>query len=141
MEKISLWNLIIGFLVIFFAACAGPFLALDATKSFIHDPGHLQSWTFTLMASAHGHTNLFGILHCLFGLSFPYSAVSKKHKYLQTIGLSCGTFSMSVLMVFRASGSPVEGFDVPGLLTGVLLSFALLAIGSHCLGLMLKLRH
>ena len=138
MPRLSVLNMLIGFSLIFFAAAGGPFLAFDATDAFIHDPTIISSWLFTLLSSAHGHTNLFGMLHVLFALSMPYSTLSPRVKKLQTVGFGLGSFGMSVLMVIRANMGPVAGYDLLGLFTGVCLSAALAAIGVHCYGLAMK---
>ena len=138
MPRLSVLNMLIGFSLIFFAAAGGPFLAFDATDAFIHDPSIMDSWLFTLLTSAHGHTNLFGMLHVLFAFSMPYSLLNVRLKKLQTIGIGMGSFWMSVLMILRANLGPVAGYDLLGVFTGVCLSAALAAIGLHCYGLAMK---
>ena len=130
--------MLIGFSLIFFAAAGGPFLAFDATDSFIHDPSIMSSWLFTLLSSAHGHTNLFGMLHVLFALSMPYSRLSLVFKKIQTLGFGLGSFAMSALMIIRANMGPVAGYDFLGICTGLCLSASLAAIALHCYGLAMK---
>lgn len=131
--------MLIGFAAIFLAACAGTFLAFDATEAFIHDKSILSSWTFTLLSSAHAHTNLFGMIHILFGLTLPYAQISKKIQILQTYGLSAGTFAMSVLMFIRAFEQPFLGYDILGICMGISLSAFLLSLGVHCYSLARKI--
>lgn len=138
MPRLSILNMLIGFCLIFFAAAGGPFLAFDATDAFIHDPSIMSSWLFTLLSSAHGHTNLFGMLHILFALTIPYSSLSSKFKKIQTVGMCLGSFGMSVLMVLRANLGPVAEYDFLGGFTGLCLSASLMAIGMHCYGLAMK---
>lgn len=139
MPRLSLLNMLIGFTLIFFAAAGGPFLAFDATDAFLHDPSIMSSWLFTLLASAHGHTNLFGMLHILFALSMPYSTFTLKIKKLQTLGFGLGSFAMSVLMFLRAKMGPVADYDLLGVCTGICLTASLIAIGFHCYGIAMKL--
>lgn len=141
MNRIGQINMIIGFVIIFIAAAGGSFLAQDITNSFVRDQEHLNSWELTLLTSAHGHTNLFGFLHILYGLTIPYSAMSKKFKNLQTCGIFAGSLSMSLGMFFNAIYGPNEGIGFLSILLGTGLSLALIAIGTHAIGLFLKLRH
>lgn len=135
MPRISILNMLIGFLAIFFAASAGSFIAFDTTEAFLKDPKLLDSWQLLTYRSAHGHTNLFGIIHILFALTLPYSKLSPRSKKIQSIGIAAGTFAMAVLMLVRAKIGPVDGIDVLDIAIGGCLSMALVAIGSHCYGL------
>ena len=141
MPRLALFNLVVGFSLVFFAACSGAFLALSTTRAFIQDPRELSSWSHTLLVSAHGHTSLFGILHCLFGLSLPYSSLPLRLKKMQSAGLFAGAVAMSLMLIYRAASLPQPGFEIPGAITGTLLSAALVALGSHAVGLAIKLWH
>lgn len=140
MTKISLLNLIFGFFVISVAAMAGSFLALDTARAFIYDKSILESWSIIIQQSAHGHTNMFGMLHIMLGLTLPYSLLSLKTKAIQSFGLGLGTVAMSFLMMLRSEYKPEVGsFDVLGFIIGAFLSVALLALLLHVYGLLLKL--
>ena len=142
MSRVSIYNFIFGFSAIFFAAVFGAFLAFDATDTLTRAPLEMLRWENTLARSAHGHTNLFGLLHIAFGLTFPFSVFSNKSKVLQSIFLGCGTFAMGPLMILRSRlGLPI-GTDFLGGIIGLCLSLALVAILMQIIGLSLKtLRH
>jgi len=137
MNRIGVINMMIGFVVLFLAAAGGGFVASDLTTGFLRDPEILTSWQTTLLASSHGHTNLFAMVHILLGLSLPYSALSLKIKKLQTFGLLAGTLAMGPGMMYRAFEGPTETLDFSGLLVGIGLSAALLTLISHSAGLYL----
>ncbi|RZA13013.1 MAG: hypothetical protein EOP10_30445 [Proteobacteria bacterium] len=135
MPRISLLNMAIGFSVLFLAACAGAFVSFDMTEAFLKDTTQLHNWQATLLASAHGHTNLFAMLHILLGLTFPYSSLSNRIKAWQTGGLFAGVIAMGPLMMIRASYGPSASLEGMGLLIGALLSLALLTLASHAAAL------
>lgn len=139
MPRLGLLNMVIGFFTLFVAACAGAFISFDMTQFFLKDPAQLDSWQLTLMKSAHGHTNLFGILHIVFGLTLPYSPFPSKIKIAQTCGFFAGVLSMGPLMMIRAYLGPTDSLEGIGLLIGAGLSLALLALSSHAAGLLFKL--
>ncbi len=139
MPRLALVNILIGFVTLFFAACAGSFISVEMTKGFVHDPMLLNSWQLTLMRSAHGHTNLFAIIHVIMGLTLPYSTLSLRVKRWQTFGLLLGTLAMSIGMMFRSWGIPNEGLDAGQVIVGVMLSCALAAMGVHAVGIGKKL--
>ena len=139
MPRIALFNMMFGFGVLFFAAAAGVFLSQDITSSIIHDEKYLTSWVYILKRSAHAHTNLFGMLHVLFGLTLPYSELSSRCKYYQTIGLVCGTVAMAVGLLLQAWQGPKDSiYDLIGLFMGLLLGAALLTLISHASGIYMK---
>lgn len=140
MAKIGITNMFLGFCIIFLAASAGSFVANDIAYKFIREKSLLDTWSSLMMKSAHGHTNLFGILHICFGLTMPYSNVNKRGKLIQTIGLGMGTFAMSGLMFLRGIMIPNQEFDYLGVIIGICLSAALVSIASHAFGLLLKIR-
>jgi hypothetical protein len=130
--------MILGFAIIFFAALGGVFNAFDMTTAFLKDPEQLRTWEMTLLNSAHGHTNLFGILHILFGLTLTYSTWSPRAKFHQTWMLFCGAFAMGPLMIFRGLAGPSYSFDALGSVMGVCLSLSMTALALHILGLLSK---
>lgn len=138
MQRIGILNMFIGFTLIFVAASAGAFVAVDATHRFL-DGTTVASWRDMLQASAHGHTSLFGLIHILFGLTIPYSTLSLGLKKIQTGGILCGALAMGPMMMIRAALGPTPTFEWNGLLIGALLSFALFAIAGHAYGLLTKL--
>ncbi|MFW7380166.1 MAG: hypothetical protein ACOH5I_15235 [Oligoflexus sp.] len=137
MNRIGVYNMLIGFVVLFLAAAGGAFIASDLTTGFLRDPEILSSWQTTLLTSAHGHTNLFAMIHILFGLSLPYSKLPLKVKHWQTFGLLAGTIAMGPGMMYRAFKGPTETLDISGLLVGLGLSAALITLISHSAGLYL----
>jgi hypothetical protein len=139
MPKIGIANILIGFIVIVIASCGGFFLATDADKAFLIDKNILSSWQYTLFKSAHGHFNLFGMLHILMGLSLPYSLLSRRWKILQSCGLFLGTFTMGALLVLRGYTEISGGLDLLGIIIGINLMAAVCALIIHCYGLALKL--
>lgn len=131
MPRIALINMVIGFSVIALAAAGGAFIANDLTRAFLQDIALLNSWDHTVLRSAHGHTNLFGLLHIAFGLTIPYSVLQGRYLLLQTIGLLAGTVAMGPGLIVRSMSLPSGDQDFLGLALGALLSFALLALISH----------
>ena len=106
MSKIALFNMAFGFAVIAFAAAAGGFIAWDINQIALEGGKEIKEWTMMLRQSAHGHTNLFGMLHILFGLTLPYSYFSLKTKKRQTTGLILGTIAVSVGMFLQSYKGP-----------------------------------
>ncbi len=141
MPQISLLNMAFGFFVIFVAACLGTFLVNDITQAQVVGSHWDQSWQALLYRSAHGHTNLFGMLHILLGITFPYSALSPRMKVFQTIGLFLGTIAMSFLLFLKSFLPPRLEVDVLSCFIGVFLSLALVAIGMQFVGLLLRIRY
>ncbi len=140
MPRIALINMTLGFFIVATAACCGAFLATDITTNFISDPEQVNSWRSLLEKSAHGHTNLFGILHIVFGLTIPYSQLSLKMKKLQTAGLLAGTIAMSVGLFIMAALEPSTDVNFMGIMLGTFLSCSLASIFSHGYGLLMKTR-
>ncbi len=139
MSRLSILNMALGFFVLFFAACAGAFVAFDMTQAFLHDLKQLNTWEMTLLQSAHGHSNLFGILHIVLGLTLPYSPLTARWKHIQTLGLFGGVLAMGPGMIMRALAGPSEFFAALRLSIGVGLSMALVSIGTHAAALFYKL--
>jgi hypothetical protein len=138
MPRLNILNMAIGFTVLFFAACAGAFVSFDMTEAFLKDASLLHSWRATLEASAHGHTNLFAMLHILLGLTLSYSPLSQRMKALQTAGLFAGVIAMGPLMMIRASYGPSASLEGMGLMIGVLLSLALVTLATHAAALIYR---
>lgn len=139
MPRLALLNMALGFLILFLAASAGAFVSFDMTQAFLHDAKQLHSWQSTLLQSSHGHTNLFGILHILFGLTLPYSPLAARWKVLQTGGFALGVLAMGPLLMLRAYGGVSDSFDALGLTIGLGLSAALASLATHMAALFLKL--
>lgn len=139
MPRVAILNMLIGFVVLSLAAAAGSFVATEATEAILKDPTLLNTWGQILRRSAHGHTNLFAMTHILFGLTLPYSGLSSHLKKWQTIGLLCGTIAMSAGMYSQSLGAGSLDASAGSVIVGILLSAALLAIGSHAFGLSIRL--
>ncbi len=138
MPRLGLLNMALGFTVLFFAACAGAFVSFDLTEAYLRDVTQLHTWRTTLLSSAHGHSNLFGLLHIAFGLTLPYSPLEARWKALQTGGLFGGVVAMGPLMMIRSAYGPSESLEGVGLLIGALLSLALLTLASHASALIYR---
>ena len=142
MPRIALVNMIIGFAVLTCTVLAGAFLVSAINDGYLHDRSILESWSHLLQKSAHGHSNLFGILHVVFGLTLPYSVYTQRIKIWQTAGLSLGTFAMGPLLVVRSILGPTIDVDMLGVVVGSFLSLSLISLASHTVGMTLKfLRH
>lgn len=139
MSRLAQFNLTFGFFILFLAAAAGAFIADDMTAGYLKDKALLETWALLLSKSAHGHTNLFALIHIAFGLTMGHSVFSSKVKLLQTVGLVLGTAAMAILMLVRAKLGPTESMDLVGLAIGALLSCALAALASHAAGLAAKM--
>lgn len=139
MARLAIVNMLLGFILVSFAAAAGSFIANDITLAYLRDQAALSSWQLNLERSAHGHTTLFGLVHIALGLTMPYARLRAKIQLLQTIGLSAGSLTMAGLMLVRAAMGPPPGADFLGVLIGIGLSGALLALVAQALGLGLRL--
>lgn len=139
MPQLAIVNMFIGFLVIFISASAGSFIAFDLTEAFVKNQEFLLSWELILKRSAHGHFNLFGLIHIVFGLTLSYSKLPNKVKKLQTLALGMGTLAMGPGLLLRAHQGPSLELDVLAVVVGTCACFALLAIVSHAFGLYVKL--
>ena len=139
MSRLALLNMFSGFVVLSLVAAAGSFLATELTEGYLLDPGALESWRLLISKSSHGHTNLFAMIHILFGLTLPYSGLSTRFKVAQTVGLSLGTLAMGPVMMLRAYVGPTNKIDLVEVCLGAMLSAALLALAAHAAGLALRL--
>ncbi len=138
MPRLAIANMMIGFVILFLAACAGAFRAFDLTEAFIKDQELLGQWEMVLLNSAHGHTNMFAMIQILFGLTMPWSRLSLRWKQWQTFSITSGAFAMGPLMMIRASMGPEESTHPIAILIGVFLSLSLAAIATHGGGLAAK---
>lgn len=139
MSSLAIIHLVTGFLSVFISACAGIFLATDLTEAFAQDISLIGTWNTTLLISAHSHTNQFGILHVLFGLSEHWNVLPKFVRRFQLIGLCLGSIAMSILMALKSFQSPSVNWDLIGAASGFCLSMALISIGLHTFGIALRL--
>ncbi len=121
-----------GFLIIFISAMAGVFLVSDIELAFMKDKDLLLSWMHILQKTSHGHFNLFGMLHILFGLTLPYARHEKKLTLFLTACLVLGSLAMGPCLLiksFLANESLMRtSLDY---LVGGFLSLSLIAIGCH----------
>ncbi len=139
MSRLGLLNILSGFTVLFLSASAGAFLANDITAAFIADKELLDTWQMTLLRSAHGHFNLFGILQILLGLTLPYSPWNLTVKKSQTVGLFLATLAIGPGLMIRAYTKPSVDLDLTAILVGLFLSLGLLTLLSHAAGIGYKL--
>ena len=102
MRRIAILNFVIGFSLIFVAACGGAFVALRSTESYIHGAA-AAPWELVLQASSHGHTNLFGMIHIMLGITMPYCRATMMVDRLKTFCLSAGSFAMGPGMLWPNS--------------------------------------
>lgn len=130
--------MIIGFLVIFFSASAGPFLSYYVLDGFILDEKILSSWELWLLRSAHAHTALFGLLQVVFGLTLPYSRISNSFKNWQTIGITCGILAMAIVLPLKSFIIPSNEIHIIDIVFGTLISLFYLAIATHVMGLVMR---
>ncbi len=139
MPRLSILNMALGFTVLFLAASGGAFVSFDMTQAYLRDISQLHTWEMDLMKSAHGHSNLFGILHIVLGLTLPYSPLPTKWKKLQTLFLFAGVLAMGPGMMLRAMAGPSDSFDPLGLCIGAGLSLSLACLGTHAAALFYRL--
>ena len=138
MRRIAILNMAIGFLLVFVAACGGVFVALNSTEAHLQG-AQIPTWRLLLQASSHGHTNLFGVIHVLVGLTMSYCRSSFFLDKLKTAGLLAGSIAMGPLLLFRAASGPSVSNDSLGIVIGTCLVLALTAILAHMLGLFSRL--
>lgn len=136
MPRVALLNMVIGFTVLFFAAAAGSVIGFNITDAYLFNRDYLDTWQLLMQRSAHGHTNLFGMLHIILGLTMPYAGWSPRIRAMQTAGLASGVIAMGPVMALRSFAGPSDKLDFWTILMGVLLTFALLSIGTQAAGLL-----
>ena len=139
MPRYGILNMAIGFAVLLLAAAGGSFVAFDLTEGFLKDPSILSSWQTALLQSAHGHTNMFGMIHILVGLTLPYTKLPPKWQLAETLGFLAGTLAMGPGMMLRAYGGPSDSLDITGLIVGTGLSLSMIALGLHSSALFKRL--
>ncbi len=143
MPRVALFNMLIGFILILISAMAGTFIAQDLTQAYLNDPesqlAMLHNWQTTILKSAHGHINLFGMLHILFGLTIPYSILSKKIKIFQTLGFISASLSMSIGMLIKSQTGPQLDMGICDVLMGISFSLLFIAIAGHAFGIWCKM--
>ncbi len=139
MPRIALWNLFFGFTVICLAAASGAIVANDMSNAFVDtiQTGRdaTRDWTLTLQGSAHGHVNLFGMLHIALGLTMPYARQTPRMRVLITAGLTLGSIAMGPLMIWRSLLQPVRDIEANGIMIGIFLCLSLAALLIHSAGL------
>lgn len=139
MPRIAIWNLFFGFALICLAAASGAIVANDMSNAFVDTiqtgRSATQDWTLTLQGSAHGHVNLFGVLHIALGLTMPYARQTQRLRMLITTGLTGGSIAMGPLMIWRSLLQPVREIEASGILIGIFLSLSLAALLIHTAGL------
>ena len=131
MSKIALFNIGFGFAIVAIAAAGGAFISFDIATAFLSDPEIIKAWDHYLQRSAHGHLNLFGLLHVLLGLSLPYSKLPASIKKWQTVGFLAGSLAMGPGLLIRGYLGPSAALDLNGIIIGGLLTLALIAVASH----------
>ena len=137
MSRLALLNMAFGFLIIAIAASAGAFVGNSLSEAYLNQIP-TDTFLLTLQKSAHGHTNLFGMLHILYGLTFPYSRLSQKFKVFQTLGLAAGTFAMGPVMLVRILMEESAELNLITYFMGLLLSLALASLITHSFGLFVR---
>lgn len=138
MSRLAILNMAWGFTLIFIAACGGVFVALNTTETFLQGLVTPQ-WQALLQTASHGHTSLFGVIHILLGLTMPYTRSSDFENRLKTTGVALGSIAMGPLLLIRGVLGPTLSTELNGVLIGVCLSCALLAIAYHAFGLTFRL--
>ncbi len=142
MIQLTKLNLIIGFSSIILAACGGAFVANELTQNFVLKLlDQNQSWYLTMLKSAHGHTNLFGILHVLLGLTQPHSSSSLRVKRLQTLFLFLGTLAMGLGLLLQGFTPATDSINILSIIIGTCLGLSLVSLVSHLYGIMMKTKN
>ena len=139
-SRLALINMVIGFAVLFFGGALGTFVAYDLSKIYLSAPEQLHGWQQTIARSVHGHTGLFAFSHVLFALTLPYSRLSARIKFWQTLGICAGTIAMCPLLYLKSFLAPHFISDPLSMLIGALLSAYLFAIACHAFGIFLRIK-
>ncbi len=139
MSKVSLINVLIGWVGLVISAFAGVFIASDLSTEFINHSQMSETWKSVIIQSSHGHSNMFSMIHILFGLSLSYSVYSSRIKLIQTILLFMGLIAMGPLMYLRSNIKPTPDLGLVEVSIGICLSLSLLSMCSHCMGIASKL--
>lgn len=139
MPRIALANCLFGFIAISLATASGFFVAREAEFAYASAGTMPATWQFVLMKSAHGHLNLYGMVHILFGLTISHSRLPSTLKLFQSWALAAGTLTMGLFVFLRSfTNGPLDS-EMMGQVMGLLLSASLASMLSHCLGLGIKL--
>ena len=139
MSKVSLVNILIGWIGLVISAFAGVFIANDLSTEFINHSELSETWKSIILQSAHGHSNMFSMIHILFGLSCSYSDYSNRTKLIQTVMLFLGIIAMGPLLYIRSNIKPTPEMGLVEISIGICLCLCLLSMCSHCLGIASKL--
>jgi len=139
MSKVSLINVLIGWIGLVISAFAGVFIASDLSTEFINHSQMSETWKSVIIQSSHGHSNMFSMIHILFGLSLSYSVYTNRTKIIQTIFLFMGIVAMGPLMYLRSNIKPTPELGLVEVSIGVCLSLSLLSMCSHCIGIASKI--
>ena len=141
MSKPQLINFIIGYGLLILGVGIGGYVTNQIEESLLYqNPSQLMVLKLAIMKSSHGHTNLFGMLHILVALSFPYLLFPRRMLWWITGGLSLGSFGMSVLLLtksFFLFDAKMTGYLSIGI--GLCLTGALLAIMTCFVGMVGRL--
>ena len=140
MPRIALLNILIGWSAIAIAAFGGVFIANDLSAGYIIKGQFSGAWEDVIRQSSHGHFNMFGMLHILFGLTLPYSKLPAYLKKIQTMLLAFGLVAMGPMMLIRSTIKPSLNLGLVEILIGVFMSLSLVSVLSHIYGICLKLR-
>lgn len=135
MSRLGLLNMAWGFFILIFTGFMGMFNAYSLTDVYLKGREVVPQWEQVLFDSAHGHLGLFGIIHVLMGLTFPYSTMPDLVKRLQTIGLVLGCFAMGPLLVVRGKLGPEVSFSPLGMTIGLCMTLAMMSLIAHLIGL------
>jgi hypothetical protein len=138
MSRVGLFNMGFGFFVIFLSASAGTFLSYALTEEILREGLATTRWSSLLQRSAHGHFNLFGMIHILFGLSLVYSPLSPHWHWKQTIALVLGTLAMGPGLYLHSLNPPQHQISMFNILLGILVGAALVALLSHAVALFFR---
>ena len=140
MPRLALINMVIGFAVLFIGGTLGTFIAYDISEAYRSAPEQMHSWQQTIARSVHGHTGLFAFSHVLFALTLPYSRLSARIKFWQTVGFCAGTVAMCPLLYLKSFLAPHFFSDPLSVLIGILLSAYLFAVAFHAFGIFLRIK-
>jgi len=136
---LKILNLLFGFFLIFLSSCGGFFIGLMTQLALTSDRLFLSTPFYLLQKSAHSHTNLFGLIHIAFALTLRDSKLSSRSKIYQTWGLFLGSLSMSLLMILRSLTLGTNVSELMKYFSIIFLCFYILAVFTHCYGLLLRL--
>ena len=131
MSGLARLNIAVGFFMIGLISCFGAILSFDVSDAIARTPAALLLWEVVLQKSAHGHGNLFGMLHILFGLTLRYSLLSQKWKSWQSASLFLGTLAAGPLMWLRSLSPQPSAPDLMTYVVSVFFAASLASLFSH----------